>query len=178
MRSLLVAFCLSLPIAAQSAGYQDFSFPNTTGQGSATIPSRVYYPATSSGLDAPLLPAPGGHPVVVFLHGQGRLGNDYSLAGDHLASRGYVVVLPNTGQFTGGVVRLDGIALFSVLQTINGVPGHFLEGALDMSRAGLAGHSVGGGNTVVALATDPGYVAGLCFAPLFPGQLPKRVYCA
>jgi hypothetical protein len=38
-----------------------------------------------------------------------------------------------------------------------------------MSRAGLCGHSVGGGNTVTVLATNPGYKAGLCFAPIYPG---------
>ena len=79
-------------------------------------------------------------------------------------------MLPNTGQFTAAIQRQDSIALFTILQTINASSGHFLEGALDMSRAGLTGHSMGGGNTVAVLASNPGYLAGFCFAPLYQGS--------
>ena len=175
LRSIVVALCLAASAAAQSAGFQDFSFANATGTGSSTISSRVYYPSTSSGTNAPLLAQLGGYPVVVFIHGQGLIGSDYDLFGDQLGSEGYVAVLPNTGKFAGGVVRSDAIALVSVLQTVNSTAGHFLEGALDMSRAGLAGHSVGGNSTVTVLASNPGYRAGLSFAPAYQGGAAAQV---
>ena len=51
----------------QEDGYRDLSFPNTTGQGSTTLSARVYYPATSSGANTPMVTPPaGGYPVVVF----------------------------------------------------------------------------------------------------------------
>ena len=165
LHSILAALLLVSFHSAQTAGYMDLSFANTTGAGSATIPARVYYPASASGAGAPLIPTPGGYPVVVFQHGQGRLGTEYTRAGDHLGSRGYVAVFPEAPQQQVA----DGIALFSLLQTAHGTPGHPLEGALDMGRAGIAGHSVGGGNTLRVLASNPGYLAGFCLAPFNPG---------
>jgi hypothetical protein len=54
--------------------------------------------------------------------------------------------------------------------TANGETGNFLKDALDMSRAGVSGHSMGGGSTASVLARNAGYAAGFCFAPLFPGD--------
>lgn len=168
LRALAPCFLLAATAPAQGypAGFRDLAFPNTTGQGSATIPSTVYYPAQSAGRDAPILSRSGGWPVVVFLHGFAALGSLYPSLGESLARDGFVTVLHNTAQFAAVTQVQDGIALFTALVTANGQTGNALKDALDMSRAGVAGHSMGGGSTVNVLASNPGYKAGLCFAPV------------
>ena len=142
----LLGACLSLLVSSpgQEAGYRALSFANTTGQGTSTLSARVYYPATVAGANTPMVtPPPGGYPVVVFLHGWLQLGTSYPRIGSFLARKGYVVVLNNTGQFSPSVQRDDAKAYFSALTAANAQPGNALQGALDMSRAGLTGHSVG-----------------------------------
>ena len=154
----------------QEDGYRDLSFPNTTGQGSSTLSARVYYPATSSGANTPMVAPPaGGYPVVVFLHGWTQTGASYSKLGTYLSKKGYVAVLNNTAQFSFSTQADDGKAYFGALVTANAQAGNFLQGALDMSRVGLSGHSAGGGNTVTVLADNPGYRCGVLFAPIDPG---------
>lgn len=173
MKSSLAAFAalaLSCSVAGQEAGYRDLTFPNTTGQGSNTLSARVYYPATSSGSNAPMIPPPaGGYPVVVYLHGWTQTGASYSKLGSYLSRKGYVAVLNNTAQFSFSTQAADGKAYFGALSAANTQVGAFLEGALDMSRVGLSGHSAGGGNTITVLADNPGYRCGFVFAPIDPG---------
>lgn len=174
MNRSLIACCLTLIItcnvSGQIAGYRNLTLPNPTSQGSSSLPVRVYYPALTATQNAPIVAPPAaGYPTVVFLHGLFQIGRAYSRLGRYLAERGYVVVLNETGQFSSSLQADDGAALYHALVVANGQSGNVLEGALDMNRAGLCGHSVGGGNTVTVLASNPGYKAGLCFAPIYPG---------
>ena len=161
---LLATTLLALPGFAQEVGYQDIDFVNTTGNGSALIPSRVFYPATVAGLNAPAIPQAGGYPTVVFLHGFGFTSAAYPTVGDFWVEAGYVVVMPDTGQSDPQVQYDDAVALWPLLVTATGTVGDPLEGLLDMSRAGLAGHSMGGSNAIQVLANNPGYAAGLFLA--------------
>lgn len=162
----LVAILLAAPLIAQNfaAGRADLVLGNPTGQGSANIPATVYYPATTPGPGAPLLPQAGGHRVLVFLHGLNVLGSGYGAVGTRFAQHGYVVVLGNTAQSSATLQVQDGIATFAALAQANTQPG-LLQGALDMTRVGLAGHSMGGATTPGVLAANPGYRCGFCFAP-------------
>jgi pimeloyl-ACP methyl ester carboxylesterase len=173
LHSLLVsclAFALSSDLFAQIAGYRNLTLPNPTSQGSSSLPVRIYYPATTAGQNAPIVTPPAsGYPVVVFLHGLFQIGRAYSRLGNHLAKNGYVAVMNETGQFSPSLQADDGAALYHALVVANGQSGNVFQGALDMSRAGLCGHSVGGGNTLTVLASNPGYKAGLCYAPIYPG---------
>ena len=154
----------------QEAGYRDLSFPNTTGQGSGTLSARVYYPATAAGANTPMVtPPPGGYPLVVFLHGWLQQGTSYPKLGNFLAKKGYVAVLNNTGQFSSSVQGNDAKAYYPALSAASTQPGNFLQGAIDMNRAALSGHSMGGGNTIEVLANNPGFRCGFVFAPIYPG---------
>ena len=134
------------------------------------LPVRVYYPALTAGQNAPMVTPPAaGYATVVFLHGLFTIGSSYSRLGKHLARKGYVAVMNETGAISPFQQADDGAALYHALIVANGQSGHVLQGALDMNRAGLCGHSVGAGNTVTVLASNPGYKAGLCFAPIYPG---------
>ena len=170
----LLASCLALAaccdLTAQSPGYRDLTLPNPTSQGSPLLPVRVYYPALTAGQNAPMVTPPAaGYATVVFLHGLFTIGSSYSRLGKHLARKGYVAVMNETGAISPFQQADDGAALYHALIVANGQSGHVLQGALDMNRAGLCGHSVGAGNTVTVLASNPGYKAGLCFAPIYPG---------
>lgn len=174
MRSLTLLLALSAvsPCLTQDSGHVSASFANATGQGALTLEARVYYPATAAALNAPMQPPPAaGYPVVVFLHGFTQLGDSYDVVGSDLARRGYVVVLNNSSQFSATAQADDAKAYFSVLAAANTQVGGFFEGALDMSRAALAGHSAGGSNTIQALADNPGYSCGFVLAPVYPGPL-------
>ena len=165
--TLLLAACAS----TQAAGYRDLAFTNPTGQGSSSLQARVYYPATTAGANTPMhAPPPGGYPVVVYLHGWSQFGRNYALLGRALAERGYVAVLNDNTPFNTAVQGLDGAAYFAALSAAATQPTGFLAGAIDMSRAGICGHSAGGGNSVEVLAQNPGYLAGFVFAPIYPGQ--------
>jgi dienelactone hydrolase len=162
----LFALLFAAPLFAQSfaAGHANLVLANPTGQGSANIPATVYYPAATAGLGVPLLPRPSGHRVLVFLHGLNVLGSGYGALGTRFAQHGYVVVLGNTAQSSASLQVQDGIATFAALAQANSQPG-LLQGALDMTRVGLAGHSMGGATTPGVLAANPGYRCGFCFSP-------------
>lgn len=147
-------------------GIRDVAWPNTTGQGSSALNSRVYYPATSAGSNTPVLPRAGGWPVVVFLHGFATPGTSYGPLATAWAQRGYVVVLNNTATFDNVGQERDGRALYSAVVAA-AASGPF-QAAFDLSRIGLAGHSMGGGNVANILANNPGYRAGVALAPVTP----------
>jgi dienelactone hydrolase len=171
--TLLLALTLSASISCQTtdAGFVPVSLVNTTGQGSPTLDARVYYPATADGLSAPMAAPPaGGFPVVVFLHGFTQLGDSYEVIGADLARRGYVIVLNNSSQFSVLDQVAEAKAYFSALGAASAQAGGFFEGALDLTRAALSGHSIGASNTIQALTDNPGYRCGFVLAPVDPGQ--------
>ncbi len=165
MRTLALLTLASTAAAQPFApGFRSDAFPNTTGQGSASLTARVYYPATSAGNGAPLVPPPaGGYPVMVFLHGFAALGSWYAPLGEALARAGFVTVMGDTAQFAAPTQVLDALATFAALQTASTQAG-FYQGVLDMRRVGLCGHSMGGGSTLGVLARNPGFKLGISIA--------------
>lgn len=166
--SLVVAAGVASAQSPFAVGVRDVSLPNTSGQGTANLTARVHYPAAVAGTNAAVLPRAGGWPVVVFLHGFAAVGNNYAPVGNALASNGFVAVMSNTTQFDNQGQEYDGRALYAALVAANGSTASPFVGALDMSNAGLLGHSMGGGNVGNVLAINPGYRAGFCMAPVTP----------
>ncbi len=166
LAAVVVPLGLAPSLAAQPfpAGYLDMTLPNTTGAGSVPLAVRAYYPAQSTGAQSPLRSQVGGYPVLVFLHGRGFNNRSYEIAGAYFASRGYVVALPTSG-VSAQLQFDDAIATHAALVAENVRPGAFLFGALDMQRVGICGHSMGGGNVVRTLASNPGFLAGCSLAP-------------
>lgn len=162
--SLGVSLSMALPAQAQ-VGFRDIGWTNTTGQGSRTLQSRVYYPSSGNGRNAVITPRAGGYPTVVFLHGFLTLGREYPAVGQLFARAGYVCVLSDTARFNRTTQRQDGNALFPALVAANRGSGPFAK-AIDTARIGLFGYSMGGGNTLEVLKSNPGYAAGLCIAPV------------
>ena len=168
-------FALFLTIVGGSAvaqtapypvGVRDSDIANVTSVGSTNLRSRVHYPATTAGTNAPILARQGGWPVFVFLHGFGALGSFYPDLGNALAAQGIVAVMSETAWVNNDTQRNDGLALFPSLVAENTKSGGFFAGALDMQRCAVGGHSMGGGNTLRVLAQNPGYKGGIAFAPV------------
>jgi dienelactone hydrolase len=128
-------------------------------------PRKASKPAEEHQLDAEIALRKGGYPVLVFLHGLGGSGGQMMAIGRHFARHGYIAVLTDTTRFNRSEQAQNGHAFFAALKSANADQNSFLYGQLDLNRAGIGGHSMGGGNSVKILADNPGYKAGFCFAP-------------
>lgn len=156
-------------------GQTEVAWVNNSGNGAAILDATVHYPAVAPAVNAPVLPTTTGYPVVVFLHGWGRLGSEYYRMGQELASLGIVAVMMNTAQFSYLEMEADTRAMFGAIDAANSEVGGFFEGAMDMSRVGLMGHSMGGAVLSYVLneapnasASNPGYKCALGLAPVNP----------
>ncbi len=164
----VAALTLATQATAQLApvGYRDVALPNRTGVGLANIPARVFYPAATTGKSTAIRQTPSqGWPVIVLLPGIGQIGNDYPSFANFLAANGFVLVMLNASKGDLDGQRDNGSALFSALRDANQQSSSFLYKKLDVNHIALAGHSSGGGNIFRILAINPGYAAGVAFAP-------------
>lgn len=178
-RSLALGAALCSTVLAQSqvaVGSRAIVLANSTGVGSTALAATVRYPAATAGTDVPVLPHPSGWPVIVLLHGFGWLGQDYTVLADAYVGQGFVVVLPDTCQWDWDCQEYDARAIYPALATENASAASPFGGALDMSRVGLVGHSMGGMSVGNVLAINPGYAAGLAIAPVLPfGDSPQAI---
>ena len=168
---------LTASVVGQSVNVatKEVSWDNNSGAGTPVLTASVYYPAILPLPNAAILPTATGYPVVVFMHGWGRLGSDYYRMGQELASSGFVAVMMNTAQYSCTEMGHDTRAMFAALGAASTEGGGFFLGALDMSRVGLLGHSMGGAvisdvlnEARYALTTNPGYKCALALAPVNP----------
>ena len=181
MRNFVISTILSSLLAGVAVGQcthignASVSWPNNYGSGSASLDADIYYPAICTGLNAPAMPSSGGHPVVVFLHGWGKLGSDYYRIGRELASMGMVAVMLNTARHSYTLMEEDTKAMFGAIHKATSTEGAFFQGSMDMSRVGLMGHSMGGAVLALVLnesplapSKNPGYKCALGIAPVDP----------
>jgi predicted dienelactone hydrolase len=154
------------------------------------IPLRVYLPERREAL-----------PVIMFSHGLGgsREGSEY--LGSHWAHRGYVAVMMQHPGSDSSVwkeakvkdrmkamqeaasaknfrLRVEDVpAVINQLEKWNRQAGHALEGAMDLERIGMSGHSFGAKTTQAvsgevfigkARFTDPRIDAACAFSPSPP----------
>jgi dienelactone hydrolase len=156
------AFAAALLLTVASARTPDYAKAGSYGWTFRTLDipgttqvlrnSRIYFPDSGGAFPRSAMPAP----IVVFGHGwQMGIGRYYSYA-EHLASWGYVVVMPTYSNpiFSPHHDRrarlvVDAARYVSALDT---VPGDRFFGTLDRWNWGFAGHSLGG--SVSLLAAD------------------------
>ena len=174
--TLWTTLCLSPLASAQEAvleaqlpvSWRPASFSNPTENGSEDLKAVVHYP-TKPGQNgkeaAEVANRDGGYPVLVLLHGLGGTGPLMQPLGSLLARHGYIVVCTDTTSNNRELQAVNAGAFFSALTEENKRKESPFAGQLDMARAGITGHSMGGGNTAKVLTDNPGYKAGFCFAP-------------
>jgi predicted dienelactone hydrolase len=156
-----------------------------------TLVLELWYPATTSGRDAPLDQTGGPYPLVLYSHALNdtRLGEEYLTT--HLASRGYVVAAVDfplgKGGAPGGATPADlrsqpGDLTFVLdwLLARNAEAGHALDGAVDAERIGASGLSLGATTTLLAAyhpdLREPRLRAILPIAPPYSCAMTTRFF--
>lgn len=182
-RGLLAAACIALTSVAPARAQQQELYHSEKGPHAVTqvdktwrdesrqrdIPVRMFLPEPVKAEDAKEKAPPEKMPVIVFSHGLGGSRTSYSHFGQHMASWGYIVILPthegsDTAAMAAGtreqgfnVVGGDGWMRTSIEDPKNlrnrPLDVEFVidqlskDGALkdiaDASRVGVAGHSFG-----------------------------------
>lgn len=129
------------------------SVPSSAGFGGGTI----YYPSDHDG------------PFGVISISPGFLGNQTSIAewGPRLASHGFVVITINT---TSGFIQpaqrsTEQRQALDYVVSQGGVPSSPIFGIVDGARRGVAGHSMGGGASLISVQSDPSIKVAVPLAP-------------
>jgi dienelactone hydrolase len=148
------------------------------------LPTLVFYPAVpraAAGLGAepevaPLAPASGRFPLVLFSHGLSGSPERYAAALSSWASAGFVVVAPTfpyTSEFTTHFRRRDIVNqpddvrfVLEQVRRLDVRPGDPLRGRIDLDRIAAVGHSAGGYTTsgLFVAGHDPRIRAGVIMA--------------
>lgn len=132
-----------------------------------TFVATVHYPATSAAVGAPFDAAAGPCPVIAFGHGYLCSVTLYQSTASHLASWGFVVTLPQTqgGLFPShAALAADMLSALDWLAAQSTVAGSPWLGGVDGARRGVMGHSMGGGCSLLAAASDPRVIAAVPMA--------------
>jgi len=156
------------------------SLPGTIDRGAFVKPMHVTYPSLDDGIHVPaLLYAPhgakqdGSNPAVLFVHGgpTSQYDNDFILAVQDLAMRGYVVLAPNYRGSTGygrtwrEANRFD-IGRADTRDVVAGADYLAREAWADPQRIGITGVSHGGYLTMTSLTFHPEkFAAGSALVP-------------
>ena len=124
-------------------------------EGGATRSTDIYHPASGGGVD----PAAGRCPVVVFGHGFSRNKDRYNDFGEHLASRGYIVLIADfvCGIFTGCDHDRNANEMSDLIDWIvakDSDPASIFFGRVATNRLGTSGHSAGGLQALVCASRD------------------------
>jgi len=176
----------------------DTSRPTTPNREAPGTPDRrfeveVWYPAAATvaspeARDVPVDALGAPYPLIIFAHGFSSFRRQSTSYTQQLASHGYVVASPDFPQSridTPGGPRLTAVLdqpadvtfVINELLRLNGTRGDRLAGAIDASRIGMTGHSLGGLTTMLVAygpSRDPRIKAAVAISP--PGcLLPKQL---
>jgi len=131
-----------------TAGKQTISIPATQG---SVLATDVHFPAgTAGGVD----PAAGRCPVIVFGHGFTRSKTSYVNVGSHLATRGFITIVPNLSGSNHAKNADDLIAMIDWILARDADPASIFYSRVDQGAIGSSGHSAGGLSAIVAASRD------------------------
>ena len=144
---------LSAPGAFQ-AGWMDVTVNRPAG---SSFTAKLFYPAVSSGQNAPYDGTSAPYAGISFGHGFLQTVEKYQSTLDHLATWGYFVIasrsggelLPNHQAFADDLRHC-----LTYLEQGNLDNGSWLYGQVQTARFGMSGHSMGGGASLLATAAD------------------------
>lgn len=134
----------SYPVGTMTTTYTDANRSNRS------IPVEIHYPAVSAGSSTNV--AAGAFPFVVFGHGFQMTAPAYYPFADSLARHGYIVAFANTEtSFSPSHADFakDLLFIYTTLVAENNTSGSPFLGHV-VPRGAIAGHSMGGGATVLS----------------------------
>ncbi|MCS7477376.1 alpha/beta hydrolase family protein [Umezawaea endophytica] len=137
---------------SHAIGYVDV----TAVSGGRSVPSRVFYPATTAGSGTAI--ATGRFPAIAFGHGFLQATSKYTGTTGHLASWGFLVIVPST---QGGLSPNHGAfaddlnAALGWLVAQDSTAGSRFRDHVVTAALGVSGHSMGGGASVLAASRNP-----------------------
>ena len=153
--SILMAMGLALAANDPSANgpfpavRQTISILGTQDQ---TLNTDLYHPGTTTEVSA----AAQRCPVIVLGHGFSQSKSQHVNQGLHLASRGYIVLIPNSNSGSDHSRYADDLRkCIDWIEARNQDVGSIFFGRVRADRTGATGHSAGGLSAIVAASRDP-----------------------
>ena len=167
------------PWATDSAAWVVPSIPTSSGV-AHDVAVRVAYPVDGAGAVAE-----GPFPLIVFhhaAHSPPDLYDAYTTLHDHWASWGYLVAsvdgsaLVYASQSWENLTDMSRYQLgaMDLLLDESADPSSALYGRIDPDQVWVAGHSRGGGASLISLWREPSLAGALCFAQVSPLQTPSQ----
>lgn len=159
----LIAFSTTGLAQNYDVGYRSKTFRDAA-RSNRSVKTLIYYPATSTGSNAPV--AGGEFPVVVLGHGFSMGSDAYQNFYNELVPQGYIVVFVNTeGSFFANheAFSQDMAFMVGAMQAENAVSDSDFYGKI-ADKTALLGHSMGGGAATVA-ASKVSVETVVLFAP-------------
>jgi predicted dienelactone hydrolase len=161
--ALLVALAFALTARAQDLSQSGPQTParrevTVVRANGSTFAATVHYPGTSTAVGAPVDASAGPYPIIAFGHGFLSPVTLYASTGAHLASWGFIVILPQTqGGFlpSHSALAADLVSSLDWLDAEGDAASSPWFGAVDGDRRGAMGHSMGGGCSLLAAQSDP-----------------------
>jgi predicted dienelactone hydrolase len=153
---LLIACFFASVLKAQNfqSGFRQLTFidPSRSGR---SVPADIYYPASVSGTNVPVVSGIQRFPVVVFGHGFFIPTSAYKWLGDSLSRNGFIAVFPSTESTLSpnhAAFGADISFLATRVASLNDSTGSIFFGRVK-KRAAVGGHSMGGGSSFIAAAS-------------------------
>lgn len=156
---------------SQGLGHATMTFTDAA-RNNRSIPCEVYYPATASGDNMPILDpasfALSGYPAIAVGHGFVIGAANYYLIAEQLIPFGFIVALVNTETGFSPNHQEFGLDLAFVthaLQQESQNSASILFNVVNQEREAIIGHSMGGGAAWLAAASDSSIDAIVGLAP-------------
>jgi predicted dienelactone hydrolase len=163
---LVVVGAVDALAAPFAVGVSDVTFVDAD-RGGRSVPTDLHYPAATAGVDVPVAGADGERfPVVVIGHGYQIPADRYGWIAARLAESGFVVATPRTAGELFPSHEQFGLDLAFVVRALREAdddPQSPFAGRIAPTAA-VAGHSMGGGASFLAAASDPSITAVVNFA--------------
>ena len=135
----------------------DGPFPSTRltldipGTQGATLTTDVYYPGTTAAVS----PGAGRCPVIVLGHGFSQSKEQHVNQGRHLATRGYLALIPNSNAASDHSRFADDLRkCIDWIEARNADINSLFFGRVRADRVGATGHSAGGLSAILAASRD------------------------
>ncbi|MBM3919036.1 MAG: T9SS type A sorting domain-containing protein [Sphingomonadales bacterium] len=132
-------------------------------RGNRQVTAEVYYPASSSGQNAPI--QAGAYPLIVYGHGFVMVWSAYQNVWTDLVPQGYIVAFPTTeGSFSPIHANFGGDLAFLVTAIQAGEAAPRVPAANVAATSAIMGHSMGGGSSFLGAAGNSNITAMVTFA--------------